>query len=76
MLGKVPGTYELSAELQAAWQAAAESSLATATGAERPADAAIPEQFLILITCRDERHQVELLNRFQGEGLECKALLS
>jgi hypothetical protein len=35
-----------------------------------------PEQFLILITCRDEKHQAEMLERFRGEGLECKALLS
>jgi hypothetical protein len=35
-----------------------------------------PEQFLVLVTCRDEKHQVELLERFKGEGLECKALLS
>ena len=36
----------------------------------------IPEQYLILITCRDEPHQVELLTRFQTEGIDCKALLS
>ena len=34
----------------------------------------ISEQFMIL-TCRDEKHQVELLARFEGEGLECKALV-
>jgi hypothetical protein len=26
--------------------------------------------------CRDERHQVELLTRFQADGLSCKALLA
>jgi hypothetical protein len=36
----------------------------------------VPEQFLILITCRDEQHQAELLDRFHREGMECKALLS
>ncbi len=36
----------------------------------------VPEQFLILIECQDEEHQVALLARFQGEGLACKALLS
>ena len=35
-----------------------------------------PEQFLILIECRDEGHQVELLAKFQADGLACKALLS
>jgi hypothetical protein len=34
-----------------------------------------PAQFLVLITCRDEAHQVELLARFESEGLECRALL-
>jgi len=27
-------------------------------------------------TCRDEKHQIELLQRFAAEGLECTALLS
>jgi hypothetical protein len=35
-----------------------------------------PEQFLILVHCRDEMQQVELLERFQSEGLSCKPLLS
>ena len=64
------------AELQAAWQAAAAESLGTPEWPSRPAVDAVPEQFLILISCRDEGHQVELLRRFQGEGLECRALLS
>ena len=36
----------------------------------------VPEQDLLLITCRDERHQTELLERFRQEGLACKALIS
>jgi hypothetical protein len=28
------------------------------------------------VTCRDEKQQVELLERFRREGLECKPLLS
>lgn len=35
-----------------------------------------PEQFLILVECRDEAHQVELLERFTAEGIRCKPLLS
>jgi hypothetical protein len=31
---------------------------------------------LILITCRDEKQPVELLEWLGGEGLECRALLS
>jgi hypothetical protein len=30
----------------------------------------------VLITCRDEKQQVELIGRFQTEGLPCKALLA
>jgi hypothetical protein len=30
----------------------------------------------VVLTCRDERHQVELLARFQRKGLPCKAVLS
>jgi hypothetical protein len=31
------------------------------------------KQFLIGVTCRDEKEQVELLRRFTDEGWECKA---
>jgi hypothetical protein len=30
---------------------------------------------MILITCQDEKQQVELLGRLQGEGLDVKALV-
>jgi hypothetical protein len=36
----------------------------------------VPEQFLILVECDGESQQVELLLRFQAEGLKCKPLLS
>jgi hypothetical protein len=61
-----------SPELQAAWQAAAEEL----TAPNPRAVEGVAEQFLILVTCRDEQHQVELLERFHGQGLECRALLS
>jgi hypothetical protein len=32
--------------------------------------AAIAEQILILVTCRDEEEQVAILGRFLGEGLK------
>lgn len=34
-----------------------------------------PEQFIILVECANEREQVALLERFNAEGLQCKALL-
>jgi hypothetical protein len=62
-----------SAELRAAW----ETAVLAALEAKPPRGIdGVPEQYLILVTCRDERHQVELLGRFRTEGLECKALLS
>ncbi len=64
-----------SEELAAAWQATAEGRLA-GLSAPAPAAAACPTQFLILVTCRDEKQQVELLGRLGADGLECKALLS
>ncbi|OAI46868.1 hypothetical protein AYO44_10455 [Planctomycetaceae bacterium SCGC AG-212-F19] len=36
----------------------------------------IPEQYLILVQCRDEEHQAELLARFDAEGTACKPLMS
>jgi hypothetical protein len=36
----------------------------------------IPEQYMILIECETEQEQAELLERFNGEGLKCRALLS
>jgi hypothetical protein len=62
-----------SAELQAAWRAEAEARMAAAASA--PVELG-PAQYLVLVTCRDERHQVELLERFTAEGLTCRALLS
>jgi hypothetical protein len=63
-----------SAELQAAWQAVAEGVLAEKKPPRGFDD--IPEQFLLLVTCRDEKHQVELLQRFHTEGIQVKALIS
>jgi hypothetical protein len=36
----------------------------------------ITDQFKIIIECRDEAHQTELLDRFDSEGLACKALMA
>ncbi len=55
--------------------AATDASLAQARS-ERPGRDSVPEQFLILVECADEATQVALLERFQKEGLKCRALLS
>ncbi|HEY7158544.1 MAG TPA: hypothetical protein VH575_31660 [Gemmataceae bacterium] len=54
--------------------AAVAETLAARTARERSED--IPEQFLLLVECADEQSQRELLERFQQEGLKCKALVS
>jgi hypothetical protein len=61
------------AELKALWEGQIENLLAP-----HPPEGIkeIDEQFLILVTCRDEKEQVKLLGRFQGEGLDCKALIA
>jgi hypothetical protein len=43
--------------------------------APAPADPATPDRFLILIECRDEAQQVELLERLQADGIACKAIV-
>jgi hypothetical protein len=65
-----------SEDLRAAWEAAARACLEGPAERERPAVQAVPEQWYVLVTCRDEKQQVELLGRLSGEGLECRALLS
>jgi hypothetical protein len=72
LLGLTPAR---SPELDALWQGALDS-LCEGSQPPQRGYVSIPEQFLLLITCRDERHQIELLKRFHEEGLECKALLS
>jgi hypothetical protein len=72
----------VSEDLRNAWEQsarAAHHALSATHHASRPTPhdhSDYPAQFLVLVTCRDERHQVELLTRFQGEGLHCKALLT
>jgi hypothetical protein len=62
-------------ELAAAWQATADKHLA-ALAKQTPGVAMCREQYLVLVTCRDEKHQVEVLGRLTGEELECRALVS
>jgi hypothetical protein len=56
-------------DMQAAWETAANAALVGPAGPSGPGVELGPEQWLVLVTCRDERHQVELLARFQAEGL-------
>src|SRR2546421_3509374 len=69
-------TPAVSPELTAAWQAAAQAALDLKPEPVKLGPETVGAQFLILVTCRDEQQQVELLKRFTTEGLECQALLS
>jgi hypothetical protein len=62
-------------ELEEAWHAAAEACLEPPKG-KRWGGEALAEQWYVLVECRDEKQQVELLGRFKAEGLTCKAVLS
>jgi hypothetical protein len=63
-----------SAALRSLWQALAESDAKTRKCVEQPAS--FPEQFLVVIECRDEAEQTGLLRRFHGEGLKCQAKIA
>jgi hypothetical protein len=39
-------------------------------------DAPFREQYLVLVECNDEEHQTSLLEKFEAEGLRCRALLA
>ena len=69
-------TPTISPDLTAAWQATARAALDSKPEPIKWGTKTIEAQFHVLITCRDEKEQVELLKRFQGEGLRCKALLA
>jgi hypothetical protein len=63
-------------ELEAMWQAAAQHSLEALEGLKKPMAQVVPEQYMVLVMCSTEQEQLALLQRFQAEGLSCKALLS
>jgi hypothetical protein len=58
------------------WAEAARQGAEALERGREPIGQHVLAQYMVLVMCRDERQQVELLERFQGEGLDCKALLS
>jgi hypothetical protein len=62
-------------ELEIAWRAAAAKTLEPEPAKAAREAALGPAQFLLVLTCRDEKQQVELLARFRADGIECKALV-
>ena len=69
-------TPTLSPDLTAAWQTTARAALDCKPAPMTPGPESFAVQFHVLVTCRDEKQQVELLRRFQEEGLQCKAMLA
>jgi hypothetical protein len=68
-----------STDLQALWketQSIIDSALEEKPARSSPNALTLEAQYHVLLTCRDEAHQTELLRRFQQEGITCKALLS
>ena len=68
--------HEVPEVLRLAWEATARAEDDSPPEPSRWTRATIPEQFAIMVSCRDEAQQVELPRRFHGDGLECRALVS
>ncbi|HKI33645.1 MAG TPA: hypothetical protein VKA46_17455 [Gemmataceae bacterium] len=54
--------------LEEAWRAALEECAATPPKGKEMRGEPLEEPWYVLVTCRDEKHQVELLGRFKAEG--------
>ena len=63
-------------ELDAFWQLTARQNEEELDRFRKPIAQTIPEQYMVLVICQDEKQQLELIARFQNEGLDCKALQS
>jgi hypothetical protein len=61
--------------LQALWDETAADSNKPESTVDEPHEG-IAEQWLVLVTCESEQQQIELLERFEMEGLLCKPLIS
>ena len=57
------------------WRSLAESEAATRAALEESTKP-LPEKFLIVVECQDEKHQVQLLQKLQDQGISCRALVS
>jgi hypothetical protein len=68
------GTQAESQALNDLWQSLLKEKPNLPTPEDEPPS--LPEQYLILVQCRDEPHQAELLAKFDAEGIACKPLMS
>jgi hypothetical protein len=51
-------------DLRLAWEEAARAAIVTPPAEARSRAARLSEHFVVLVTCRDQEHQAELLRRF------------
>jgi hypothetical protein len=68
-----------SEDLEALWSLARQTidtALEKEPAPKEPVDLGWESEYLVLVKCADERQQMELLERFLREGLDCKALSS
>jgi hypothetical protein len=63
-------------ELESMWEEAARKSKEAAERFRAPIAQTAPAPFMLLVMCADEKQQLALLERFQGEGLAVEVLLS
>jgi hypothetical protein len=63
-------------ELEEAWRATLEECATAPRKGKGLGGETVEEQWYVLVTCHDERQQVELLTRFKAQGLTCKAVLA
>lgn len=61
------------ASVKSLWKVLEEASVRTKKQVKEAES--LPPQFFVLIECADEDEQLELLKRFQDEGLKCQAKL-
>jgi hypothetical protein len=65
-----------SAAVRQLWQEIEEAGKAVRANVEKAGRGKeLPERWLVLIECDSEQEQADLLERFQTEGLRCRALL-
>jgi hypothetical protein len=62
--------------LRGLWQMVTQDADVARQALEQEDESPPTERFLVLIECADEAQQVELLQRFNAEGLRCRAIVS
>lgn len=64
---------QLAATLKSALAAMKPADAPAQNGSSTGSQASLTDRYLIIVTCKDEAQQTELLDRFEQEGLDCQA---